>query len=155
MREKQPARTLQAWKPRWHRLHVAEEGSAMIEFVFLAVGLMVPIVYLILSVAQLQASSLAAIGAADHAAKVFVGAESESEARSRAASAVSTALNNMGIPAGAANTTITCSDSCLEPGSTVTVSVHINVPLPLLPEGVGSGLMTTSSTSTHRVDRFG
>ena len=137
------------------KINEEEEGSAMVEFVFLAIGLMIPIVYLVLSVAQLQASSFAAIGAADHAAKVFVGAETEGDARARANSAVSTALANMGVPAGNASTSITCSEACLEPGSTVTVSVNINVPLPLLPEGVGAGTMTTSSTSTHRVDRFG
>lgn len=139
----------------FQRIGDEEDGSAVVEFIFLAVGLMIPIVYLILSVAQLQASSLAAIGAADHAAKVFVGAETETEAHSRANSAVTTALSNMGVPASNANTSISCSDACLEPGSTVTVTVDINVPLPLLPEGVGAHVMTTRSTSTHRVDRFG
>ncbi|MBB5597896.1 Flp pilus assembly protein TadG [Neomicrococcus lactis] len=137
------------------RLRDDEEGSAVVEFIFLSIGLMIPIIYVILSVAQLQASSLAAIGAADHAAKVFVGAENEGEARARASSAVSTALTNMGVPAENATTSISCSEACLEPGSTVTVSVHINVPLPMLPEGVGASVMTTSSEATHRVDRFG
>ncbi|XTR52881.1 hypothetical protein ACOM2C_06605 [Pseudarthrobacter sp. So.54] len=51
---------------------VAERGSAVVEFTFLSLLLMVPLVYFIITMAQLQGGSFAVVGAADQAAKVFV-----------------------------------------------------------------------------------
>src|SRR4051794_3589223 len=47
---------------RWHqalRPGDGEEGSALVEFVFLAVVMLVPIVYLIVTLARIQAGTLA------------------------------------------------------------------------------------------------
>ncbi|WP_375134948.1 TadE/TadG family type IV pilus assembly protein, partial [Arthrobacter sp. HMWF013] len=48
----------------------AEQGSAVVEFTFLALLLMVPLVYFIITIGQLQGGSFAVVGAADQAAKV-------------------------------------------------------------------------------------
>ncbi len=77
-----------------------EAGSAVIEFIFLVVLLMVPLVYLVIGAAQLQSATYAAVGAADHGAKVFVTADSEAQAGDRVADAVNRAAANMGIDRG-------------------------------------------------------
>lgn len=137
------------------RATAAERGSAVVEFVFLGVILLVPLVYLIITASQLQAASYAAVGAADHAAKVFVAAGSESEGAAMANDAVARAVANMGLDAGAGTLRYTCSGPCLDPGTTVTASVTVKVSLPFLPHGLDASVGSASSTATHRVDRFG
>ena len=132
-----------------------EAGSAVIEFIFLVVLLMVPLVYLVIGAAQLQSATYAAVGAADHGAKVFVTAESEAQAGDRVADAVNRAAANMGIDRGRANFSYSCNGACLSPGSTVTVRVSIDTVLPLLPRGWSWRTGEISSSTTHRVDRYG
>ena len=59
-----------------HRLIVrrgrAEGGSAVVEFVFLAVLLVVPLLYLVMTVSRVQAGSYAASTAAREAGRAFV-----------------------------------------------------------------------------------
>ncbi|WP_345150501.1 hypothetical protein [Arthrobacter ginkgonis] len=125
------------------------------EFIFLGVLLLIPVVYAILTVSQLQAAAFAAVGAADHAAKVFVAADSEAGARASAANAAALAVRNMGLPAGSEEVAIRCSGPCLDPGSRVTVTVTVRVALPLLPSGAGADVGRASASATHRVERFG
>ena len=132
-----------------------EAGSAVIEFVFLVVLLLVPLVYLVVGAAQVQSATYAAMGAADHGAKVFVTADSEAQAGNRVADAVGRAAANMGIDRGRANFSYSCSGECLSPGSTVTVRVSIDTVLPLLPQGWNWRTGAISSSTTHRVDRYG
>lgn len=134
-----------------------ERGSAVVEFVFLGVLLLVPVVYLVLTVGQLQGGSFAVVGAADQAAKVYVDAPAPGEADSRAREAARIALSDFGFSEEQASVEIACSSDCLAPGSTVTVVVRLDVPLPLIPAVVGSypSAATVDATSTQIVERFG
>ncbi|MDN5755777.1 MAG: hypothetical protein ACTHWW_10105 [Arthrobacter sp.] len=127
----------------------------MVEFIFLGVLLLVPVTYLIISASQLQAASFAAVGAADHAARTFATADTETEGAARARNAVEVALGNLAVDSQAATMEYRCSPSCLEPGSTVTVDVSIRVGLPYLPPGVDLDFGRSSSSATVRVDRYG
>ena len=49
----------------------AEEGSATVEFIGWTVGVVVPVLYLIVALAQIQAASFAVASAADAAARVL------------------------------------------------------------------------------------
>lgn len=134
----------------------AETGSAVVEFVFLAVLLMVPVAYLILMVGQIQGGAYAVVGAADQAAKVFV-MQSELPAAHRAAEqAVQLAVQDMGFDPGAAELTISCSAGCLSPGTTVSASVQLRIELPMvgaLP-GINANAATVDATATQKVGRF-
>lgn len=132
-----------------------EEGSAIVEFIFTSTMIMIPMIYLVLAAGQLQGASYAAVGAADQAAKVFAASTQAGQADSHARDVVGRTLGDFGISAARSTTAISCTPACLEPGSTVTVSVHIQVPLPFLPEGFGTSVFSVDSTATQRVDRFG
>lgn len=132
-----------------------EEGSSIVEFIFLGVLLLVPVTYLIISASQLQAASFAAVGAADHAARTFAASDSETEAARRARNAVDVAVANLDVDVNTTTMNYGCSAACLEPGSTVSVEVVISVPLPFLPAGVALDFGRASSSATVRVDRFG
>lgn len=131
-----------------------ESGSAVVEFIFLGLLLLVPVVYLVIAVGQVQAASFAVVGAADAAAKVYAAGPDVAGAERRAAAAAELALSDFGLPADGLLMETSCSDECLTPGSTVTVSVRFNVPLPGLPWANGSPVVVDSE-STQVVERFG
>src|SRR6478752_1023292 len=81
----------------------AERGSAVVEFTFLCLLLMVPVVYFIITVGLLQGGSFAVVGAADQAAKVYVAQPDAASGRAAAGQVRSTAnayLNRTGAFGG-------------------------------------------------------
>lgn len=134
-----------------------DDGSAVLEFTFLGLLLLVPVVYLVLTVGQLQGAAFAVVGAADQAAKVFVDSESPEQAHERARQAALMAATDFGFEAEALAVEVTCGGVCLEPGSSVTVDVALDVPLPLIPTmpGLNTSAATVDSTATQLVERFG
>jgi hypothetical protein len=113
-----------------------ERGNAVVEFLGVALVLLLPLLYLVLTVGRVQAATFAVEGAAREAARAFVTAPSSAEARSRAGAAVMIALDDQGFqgtePADALS--LACSTSpCLEPGGEVAAYVRLDVPLPLVP----------------------
>jgi Na+-transporting methylmalonyl-CoA/oxaloacetate decarboxylase gamma subunit len=111
-----------------------DEGSAVVEFLGVALVLLVPLTYLVLVVGRLQAATFAAEGAAREAARVFVASDEPADGASRALAAAGVAFADQGLrddPATAVS--IACSAACLTPGSEVTVDVQVDVPLPFVP----------------------
>jgi Flp pilus assembly protein TadG len=143
---------------RWlaHRC-AADSGSAVIEFVFLAVVMLIPLVYLVLMMGRLQAGAYAASAAARESGRVFVTAPDEATALARADAASALALANFGFEEGSSKT-VTCSASpCLTPGAGVVTEVRVTVPLPLIPAFVRSVVpleIPLSSQNVSLVDRF-
>lgn len=114
----------------------SEEGSAVVEFTFLALLLMVPLVYFIVTIGQLQGGAFAVVGAADQAAKVFVAQGDADRARTAAEQAAALTLADYGHPAENATVTVSCDRAdCMSAGATVTVTVNLSVPLPMVPFG--------------------
>lgn len=138
-------------------LHDHDDGSAVLEFTFLGLLLLVPVVYLVLTVGAIQGASFAVVGAADQAAKVFAQSETCEEGHARAQQAVDFAISDFGFPPERAEVTITSGGVCLEPGSSVTVAVDLRVPLPLIPTmpGLNTSAATVDSSATQLVERFG
>lgn len=124
------------WARRLGNRMRAESGSAAVEFITAGVILLVPLVYLIVAVSSIQAGALAVEGAARQAARVYVLAPTEAEANERAERAVLFALSDLGVDTAGAGVAVNCSGvsgSCLQRGAIVTVSVQVQIPLPLVP----------------------
>jgi len=137
--------------------HGSEEGSAVVEFTFLALLLMVPLVYFIVTVGQLQGGAFAVVGAADQAAKVFVAQEDAGTARAAAEQAAALTLADYGHPAERATVDISCDRAdCMSAGATVTVTVNLTVPLPMVPFGDSLRLDAgrLNATASQIVGRF-
>lgn len=135
-----------------------QRGSAVVEFTFLGLLLMVPVVYFIITVGQIQGGSFAVVGAADQAAKVFVAQPDAFSARAAAEQATMVALADYGHAAGNASVEIHCDSGggCMAAGSAVTVTVRLTVPLPFVPFGEALRLNASqlSSSATQIVGRF-
>ena len=74
-----------------------DEGTALVEFVGLAVLLLVPLVYLLLSVFSVQRAAFAVTQAAREAGRAYATAPSTSSARDRGAYAAQLALISQGV----------------------------------------------------------
>ncbi|MDO8144381.1 MULTISPECIES: pilus assembly protein [unclassified Isoptericola] len=112
-----------------------EEGAAVVEFLGVGVLLLVPLVYLVVTVGQIHAAGFAVEGAARDAARAVVTAESSATGAARARAATEVALADQGfVVDGADVLELECSaNPCLTPGATVGVRVRVEVPLPLAP----------------------
>ena len=127
------------------------------EFTFLGLLLMVPVVYFIITVGQIQGGSFAVVGAADQAAKIFVAQPDESSGRAAAEQAAVMAIADYGHPAENARVEVTCDrGNCMAAGSAVTVTVHLSVPLPFVPFSDAFHLSAgqLNATATQIVGRF-
>lgn len=134
-----------------------ERGSAVVEFTFLALLLMLPVVYFVVTMAQLQGGSFAVVGAADQAAKVYVSEGPLEDRTTAAGQAVAAALQDYGFAPGQATMDVVCiPDDCAAGGTAVTVTVHLAVPLPMVPFGDALRLeaASLSSSATQIAGRF-
>lgn len=137
-----------------------ENGSAALEFITVGMILLVPLVYLILTLSAVQAGALAVEGAARQAARVFVQGESVADAQARTGRAIEFALADYGLDPTQASVSISCSpnpDRCLTRQGFVTVSIDVAVSLPLVPPVLTSDVplaVHLQSTATQQVSRF-
>ncbi|WP_430225754.1 TadE/TadG family type IV pilus assembly protein [Pseudarthrobacter oxydans] len=134
-----------------------ERGSAVVEFTFLALLLMVPLVYFIITMSQIQGGSFAVVGAADQAAKVYIAQPDPATAQAAAEQAVAIALADFGHQPEGAQVATSCNPAdCQAAGSTVTVTVSLTVPLPFLPFNDDFRLSASEveASSTQLVGRF-
>ncbi len=116
-----------------------ERGSALIEFTWLALLLLVPLVYVVLSVFEVQRSAYAVSTASRSAARAYALAPSEEQGLARARESVRVALADQGLDGQRFELAISCTPlgGCLRPGSTITVRLRAQVGLPLLPDSLG------------------
>lgn len=132
-----------------------ESGSTLVEFIMLAVLVLIPVIYLILGVAAVQAAAYASLGASDQAARMYVlGGEDlgPGERAARSQAAASAALADFGITSDQAEITMSCpAGGCEDDGDLVAFTVEVRVPVPLIPElgSWRSTLVTVSSTSVQ------
>lgn len=135
----------------------SEHGSAVVEFTFLALLLMVPLVYFIITVGQIQGASFAVVGAADQAAKVYTAQPDGASAQAAAEQAVAIALADFGHSPDQATVLVSCEPAdCQAAGTAVTVAVNLTVPLPFIPFGDSLRLSATDveASATQLVGRF-
>ena len=128
----------------------ADDGSAMVEFVWLTILLLVPLVYILLAVFDTQRASYGVSTASRSAARAFLQSPDVATGEHRARQAARLALDDQGLDA--ATVRITCLPTpadCLQPGSSVRVVVRTTQPLPLTPSALGSQLGGVTVDSTH------
>lgn len=143
-----------AWRDLWDR---RDDGRAIIEFIVLGIGLLIPLVYLVLVAARVQAGAFSASLAGREAGRAFVTAANDAEAESRARSAAALAFSDFAFDRGT-RLDLSCDASpCLRPGGQVTTTASISVQLPLVPDFLAEHLpssVTVSSTHVSAVDTY-
>ncbi|HWG95018.1 MAG TPA: hypothetical protein VNU66_12410 [Mycobacteriales bacterium] len=133
----------------------ADAGNAMLEFVYLSVLLMVPLVYVLTTTFQVQRAAFGVTEAARQAGRAYATAESDPQGRARAEAAARLALRDQGVEL-AEPLQLVPSDG-VAPGSVVRVRVTHRVALPLvggLFRGVVPPNIPVRADHVAVVDRF-
>jgi Flp pilus assembly protein TadG len=144
---------------RLHRVQGGHDaGTAVVEFVFVALVVMVPLVYLIVAVAVVQRSQSAVSQAAREAGRAFVTSGGQGDVAGRVDAAVRIALDAQGLPNDATVRFVAAGSACssaavspqLVPGAQFTVCVSRHVVLPAIPSVLaGSGITTVGQYTVH------
>lgn len=134
-----------------------EGGTAVVEFVVLAVLLLIPLIYLVMVMARLQAGSYAVSQAAREAGRAFVTADSGSAAGARAGAAARIAFLDHSFE-DVGRVVVACDGTpCLRPDGRVETTASVRVPLPLVPAFAREVVplsVPLSATHLSTVDRF-
>ena len=133
-----------------------DDGNALVEFTYLAVLLMVPLVYVMLTVFQVQKAAFGATEAARQASRAYARSADPQDGVERGSAAAALALADQGIT-DAPDPSFACTGGeCLTPGSRVTVTVTYRVTLPVLGLvfGASGGSIPVTARHTEYVDRF-
>ncbi|HET6817394.1 MAG TPA: hypothetical protein VFH66_09255 [Mycobacteriales bacterium] len=135
-----------------------DEGSAIVEFVWLAVLLMVPLLYVVLTAVTVQRAAFGAATAAREAARAYATAGSDSAGEQRAELAAQLAMSDQGMEWAPDARIVTCGECTYAAGSAFAVDLHVRVRLPFVPRWMCSercvaGLMV-SAHHRERLDCF-
>ena len=134
-----------------------ERGSAVVEFVVLAVLMLIPLAYLVMMLARVQAGSYAVSQAAREAGRAYVTAEAGDQAAGRAEAAARIAFLDHSFEESG-RLSIGCDGiPCLRPDGRVETTASVRVPLPLVPSFVRDVIpLSVPVTASHlsTVDRF-
>jgi hypothetical protein len=131
-----------------------ELGTALVELVWLSVLLLLPLVYVMVAVFDVQRASYGVSGAARAAARAYSLAPDEKSARGRAEAAASVALRDQGVEPSDVGLVVRCAprpDNCLSPGSSISVDLSHQVVLPLAPDALGGGAPSVRVEASHTV----
>ena len=129
-----------------------DAGTALVEFFYLAVVLLVPLVYVVVSAARVQAAAYGLTTAVREAGRAYATAPAGSDRQARAQVAARIALEDAGL----AEVPVTVSPAPGGAASSVQVRVRYAVPLPGVPRLLGDGLVHVPVEASHvqRLDPY-
>jgi Flp pilus assembly protein TadG len=130
-----------------------ERGSGIVEFTWLGIILIIPLVWIVLSVFEVQRGAFAVSAAARAAGRAYALAPNDQEALARARAIAQLTLDDQGSPGMTAKVESSCEPGppCHRGTSVITVTVRSAVDLPFLPEIVGGDRPSFALSATHRV----
>lgn len=141
------------------QLAAADDGSAALEFIFVGLLLLVPVVYLVVALGSIQHQTLGAESGARHIARVVATAENVDDADRRAAAVLDNVSREYALDPEQLEIAVTCTGAgdCPRAGATVLVTVRTRVALPLVPPVFGLERLASiplEATSAQKVSRF-
>ncbi|MFG6502486.1 TadE family protein [Microbacterium sp. P05] len=152
--------------PQWSRSNdrsgraLDDAGSAAIEFIFVGLILLVPIVYLVITLGAVQHQALGAESGARHIARAVAASEDAADADLRAQQVMAAVAAEYDFDPGASAVEVTCTgmtSGCPQAGATVVVTVRTDVALPLVPPILGLDHLAripVEATAVQKVSRF-
>lgn len=108
-----------------------DSGTAVIEFIFASIVLLIPVVYLMLAISQLQAASYATTSTAISASRIAARDATPSEARAHQVADMH--FTDFGLTDVPITIDYSCSGPCGQAGSLITARVETKVSLPGFP----------------------
>jgi hypothetical protein len=135
--------------------HRTDDGSAVVEFVWLSVVLLVPVVYIVLAGMTVQRTAFAESDAARDAARAYATGGSDAEGERRAEVAVALAMHDQGIAWSPTGRVVDCGACDYSPGSSFTIDLRTTVALPFVPAWLcGHRCLAGIPVSAHHSGRI-
>ncbi|HEY3528997.1 MAG TPA: hypothetical protein VGK78_07590 [Nocardioides sp.] len=131
-----------------------DRGSALVELSWLGILLVLPVLWIVLSVFQVQRGAFGVSTAARAAARAYVLAPDDASGLVRARTAARIALDDQGVHGVVPEVRVTCTPypaDCHQGSSVITVSVHSRVVLPMMPSALGSNRPSFALDATQTV----
>jgi hypothetical protein len=132
----------------------AEHGTAIVELVWLGILLLVPLLWIVLSVSEVQQGAFGVTAAARSAGRAYALAPDDQSGQRAAEEFVQRALADHGLEDAPLRVTVTCTPyphDCHNGTSVITVRISSSVELPLLPDALGGGAPRFALDATHTV----
>jgi len=136
------------------RRRLDQRGSALVEVSWLGILLVLPVLWIVLSVFEVQRGAFAVSAAARSAARAYALAPDDASGLTRARTAARVALDDQGVHGVTPDVLVTCTPypgDCHQGTSVITVSVHSRVVLPLMPSALGSNRPSFALDATQTV----
>lgn len=137
-----------------------DAGSAALEFILVGLLLLVPLVYLIVTMGLIQGQSLGAEAGARHIARAVSAASGTAAAHDAADRIARSVVDEYGLDADVVQVSMQCRPAgatCPQAGATVIVTVRTTVALPLVPPVLGLERLASiplEASAVQKVSRF-
>lgn len=137
-----------------------DEGSALVEFTWLAVLLLVPLVYVVFTAGALQRAAFATTSAARDAGRAYATAPDDATGQARAALAARLAMRDQHVAWAVGDARLVECGACdFAPGSSFRVVVRTRIDLPFLPRWLCGrhgcpASIPVSATHVERIDCY-
>jgi len=148
------------WSDRVRTAISGDAGSAALEFITVGLLMLVPLVYLVVALGQIQGQALGAEAGARHVARAIASAPDAATATARTDAVLRSIIDEYGIEPDEVELSLTCrpaGSACPEAGSTVLVTVATRVALPLMPSVLGLSSLASvpvEASAAQKVSRF-
>jgi Flp pilus assembly protein TadG len=130
-----------------------ERGNAIVEFCYLGILFLVPLVYIMLAVFDVQRAAYGVSAATREAGRAYVLAPTNAQGLARAREAADYALRDQGMRLGQVRFNVRCdpANACGQSGSAAIVTIGYTVSFPFLPDVLKDARAATIPvTSIHR-----
>lgn len=131
-----------------------ERGTALVEVTWLSILLLVPLLYVVVSVFEVQRAAYAVNAATRAAGRAYTLAPTQGEGGKRARSVAAIALEDQGLTLARGRLDLSCRPAphdCLTPGSVVHARMVYPVTLPLMPSALGGDTPSIRVEAEHTV----
>lgn len=131
-----------------------ERGSGLVEVTWMGVLLLLPLLWIVVSVFEVQRGSFGVSGAARAAARAYALAPNDVAGEQRATAVARQVLADQGLGDVPVRVSVTCSPyphNCHSGTSVITVRIESSVELPLLPDVLGGGAPSFRLSAEHTV----
>ena len=132
----------------------SETGSALVELCWLGILLIVPLLWIVLSVFEVQRGAFAVTSAARAAGRAYALAPNDAVGLARAETVVRQALADQGLEDAPVRVAVSCTPypaDCHSGTSVITVRVFTSVDIALLPAVLGGGSPSFALDASHTV----
>jgi Flp pilus assembly protein TadG len=129
-----------------------DAGSAAIEFIFVGVLMLVPLVYLIVTLGLIQGQALGVEAGARHIARAVTTASDTEGAARRAREVRAAVTEDFGLDPATVELSMSClpgGAACPSAGATVRVTMRARVALPLVPHILGLNRWASIGIEAH------